>query len=107
MGIEATMYGHDIDKFRAEVAKDATQLNLGVETLIKNRALDIQNANIRLENAKANLQSVLSTAAIRVEAAKGIGSTYAAVASAVASGFNAIASIESSGQSSENEELGS
>lgn len=105
MGIEATMYGHDIDKFRAEVAKDAAQLSLGVETLIKNRALDIQNTNVRLENAKANLQSVISTAAIRVEAAKGIGQTYASVASAVASGFNAIASIESSGMSSENEDL--
>jgi hypothetical protein len=105
MGLEATMYGHDIDKFRAEVAKDAAQLNLGVETLIKNRALDIQNTNVRLENAKANLQSVISTAAIRVEAAKGIGTTYAAVAGAVASGFNAIASIESGGLSSENEEF--
>jgi hypothetical protein len=105
MGMEATMYGHDIDKFRAEVAKDAATLSLGVETLIKNRALDIQNTGIRLENAKANLQSVISTAAIRVEAAKGIGSTYASVASAVASGFNAIASIESGGLSSENEDL--
>jgi hypothetical protein len=105
MGIEATMYGHDIDKFRAEVAKDAAQLNLGVETLIKNRALDIQNTGIRLENAKANLQSVISTAAIRVEAAKGIGQVYSNVASAVASGFNAIASIESGGLSSENEDL--
>lgn len=105
MGIEATMYGHDIDKFRAEISKDAAQLNLGVETLIKNRALDIQNTNVRLENAKANLQSVISTAAIRVEAAKGIGATYAAVAGAVASGFNAIASIESGGLSSENEEF--
>ncbi len=105
MGLEATMYGHDIDKFRAEVGKDAAQLNMGVETLIKNRALDIQNTGIRLENAKANLQSVIQTAAIRVEAAKGIGNTYAAVASAVASGFNAIASIESGGLSSENEDL--
>jgi hypothetical protein len=105
MGIEATMYGVDVDKFRAEVQKDAAQLNIGVETLIKNRALDIQNTNVRLENAKANLQSVISTAAIRVEAAKGIGATYASIASAVASGFNAIASIESSGLSSENEDL--
>ncbi len=105
MGIEATLYGHDINKFRAEVARDAATLNIGVETLIKNRALDIQNTNVRLENAKANLQSVISTAAIRVEAAKGIGSTYASVASAVASGFNAIATIESSGLSSENEDF--
>jgi hypothetical protein len=105
MGMEAVMYGHDIDLFRAEVAKDATQLELGVESLIKSRALDIQDTNVRLENAKANLQSVISTAAIRVEAAKGIGSVYASVASAVASGFNAIASIESGGLSSENEEL--
>lgn len=103
--LEGKMYGHDIDKFRTEVQKDVSQLSLGVETLIKGRALDLQNTNIRLENAKANLQSVLSTANLRLEAAKGIASSYVSIASAVMSGFTAIASIESGGLSSENEEL--
>jgi hypothetical protein len=105
LDLEGTMYGHDIDKFRAEIGKDVSQLSLGVETLIKGRALDLQNTNIRLENAKANLQSVLSTANLRLEAAKGIASSYVSIASAIMSGFTAIASIESGGLSSENEEL--
>lgn len=105
MGMEATMYGHDINKFRGEIQRDVAQLSLGVETLIKGRALDLQNTNIRLENAKANLSAVLSTANLRLEAAKGIASSYVSIASAVMSGFSAIASIESSGLSTENEDL--
>jgi hypothetical protein len=98
---EAVMYGHDVDKFRAEITKDVSQLNLGVETLIKGRALDLQNTNIRLENAKANLQALLSTANLRLEAAKGIASAYVSITGAVMSGFSAIASIESGSLSSE------
>jgi hypothetical protein len=98
---EAIMYGHDVDKFRAEVGRDAASLNIGVETLIKGRALDLQNTNIRLENAKANLGALLSTANLRLEAAKGIAGAYASITSAVMSGFSSIASIESGGLSTE------
>jgi hypothetical protein len=98
---EAVMYGHDVEKFRAEIQRDVSQLSLGVETLIKGRALDIQNTNIRLENAKANLQALLSTANLRLEAAKGIASAYVSITGAVMSGFSAIASIESGSLSSE------
>ncbi len=98
---EGVMYGHDVDKFRAEIQKDVSQLELGVETLIKGRALDLQNTNIRLENAKANLQALLSTANLRLEAAKGIASAYVSITSAVMSGFSTIASIESGGLSTE------
>jgi hypothetical protein len=105
LGLEGTMYGHDIDKFRGEVQRDVANLNLSVETLIKGRALDIQNTNVRLENAKANLQSLLSTAELRVAAAKGIGDSYASITAAVMSGFSAIASIESAGLSTENAEI--
>lgn len=101
---EAIMYGVDVEKFRAEVAKDAAQLSLGVETLIKGRALDLQNTNIRLENAKANLQALLSTANLRLEAAKGIAGAYASITGAVMSGFTSIASLESGSLSSENTE---
>jgi hypothetical protein len=105
MAIEATMYGHDIDKFRGEIQRDVAQLSLGVETLIKGRALDLQNTNIRLENAKANLAALVSTANLRLEAAKGIAASYVSIASAVMSGFTAIASIESGGLSSQTEEI--
>jgi hypothetical protein len=98
---EAIMYGHDVDKFRAEVSRDAASLNIGVETLIKGRALDLQNTNIRLENAKANLSALLSTANLRLEAAKGIAGAYTSITSAVMSGFSSIASIESGGLSTE------
>ncbi len=98
---EGIMYGHDVNKFRAEIQKDVSQLTLGVETLIKGRALDLQNTNIRLENAKANLQSLLSTANLRLEAAKGIASAYVSITAAVMSGFSSIASIESGGLSTE------
>jgi hypothetical protein len=98
---EAIMYGHDVNKFRAELQKDVAQLELGVETLIKGRALDLQNTNIRLENAKANLQALLSTANLRLEAAKGIASAYVSITAAVMSGFSTIASIESGGLSTE------
>ncbi len=98
---EGVMYGHDVNKFRAEIAKDVSQLELGVETLIKGRALDLQNTNIRLENAKANLQALLSTANLRLEAAKGIASAYVSITAAVMSGFSTIASIESGALSTE------
>jgi hypothetical protein len=98
---EAVMYGHDVDKFRAEISKDVSQQSLGVETLIKGRALDLQNTNIRLENAKANLQALLSTANLRLEASKGIASAYVSITGAVMSGFSAIASIESGALSTE------
>ncbi len=98
---EAVMYGHDISKYRGEIGKDVAQLELGVETLIKGRALDLQNTNIRLENAKANLGALLSTANLRLEAAKGIASAYVSITSAVMSGFSTIASIESGGLSTE------
>ncbi len=98
---EAVMYGHDVNKFRAEIQRDVSQLSLGVETLIKGRALDLQNTNIRLENAKANLQALLSTANLRLEAAKGIASAYVSITAAVMSGFSTIASIESGGLSTE------
>ncbi len=98
---EAVMYGHDVAKFRAEIQKDVSQLELGVETLIKGRALDLQNTNIRLENAKANLDSLLSTANLRLEAAKGIASAYVSITSAIMSGFSSIASIESGALSTE------
>ena len=98
---EAIMYGHDVDKFRAEIQKDVSQLELGVETLIKGRALDLQNTNIRLENAKANLGALLSTANLRLEAAKGIASAYVSINAAVMSGFNSIASLESGALSTE------
>ncbi len=98
---EAVMYGHDVDKYRASIQSDVAQLTLGVETLIKGRALDLQNTNIRLENAKANLTALLSTANLRLEAAKGIASAYVSITSAVMSGFSTIASIESGGLSTE------
>jgi hypothetical protein len=98
---EAVMYGHDVDKFRAEIQRDVSQLSLGVETLIKGRALDLSNTNIRLENAKANLNALLSTANLRLEAARGIASAYVSITSSVMSGFSAIASIESGSLSSE------
>ncbi len=98
---EGVMYGHDVNKFRAEIQKDVSQLELGVETLIKGRALDLQNTNIRLENAKANLGALLSTANLRLEAAKGIASAYVSITAAVMSGFSTIASIESGALSTE------
>ncbi len=98
---EAVMYGHDIDKYRTDIQRDVSQLELGVETLIKGRALDLQNTNIRLENAKANLESLLSTANLRLEAAKGIASAYVSITGAVMSGFSTIASIESGALSTE------
>ncbi len=98
---EAIMYGHDVDKYRADIQRDVSQLELGVETLIKGRALDLQNTNIRLENAKANLQALLSTANLRLEAAKGIASAYVSITGAVMSGFSTIASIESGALSTE------
>jgi hypothetical protein len=102
---EAIMYGHDVDKFRAEVQKDAAQLELGIETLIKGRALDFQNTEIRLEQAKANLQSLLSTAELRLEASKGIASAYTSITASIMSGFSSIASIESGGLSREDADV--
>ncbi len=104
LSTEATMYGHDITRYRAEIARDTAQLEMAIETQIKQRGLDIQNAGVRLENAKANLQAVISTAALRVEASKGIASAYVSLAGAAMSGFSAIASIESGGLSQEYED---
>jgi hypothetical protein len=102
---EATMYGIDVEKFRAEVQKDVAQLELGIETLIKGRALDFQNTEIRLEQAKANLQSLLSTAELRLEASKGIASAYTSITASIMSGFSSIASIESGGLSREDADV--
>ena len=103
---EAIMYGHDIDRYRGEMQRDTSQLGLAIETMIKQRALDIQNAGVRLENAKANLQAIISTAGLRVEASKGIASAYVSLAGAAMSGFSAIASIESGGLSQETADVG-
>lgn len=105
LGLEGTMYGHDINRYRADIEKEVAQLNVGVEALIKSRALDIQNAGIKLEMAKANLQAAIAASQVRVEAAKGLASTYASMAASAMSGITAIAAIESSGLSSENLEL--
>lgn len=101
---QSALYGHDIGKYRSEVDKEKAQASLNIEAVTKGLALEAQNANIRLENAKANLQATLSTMELKLESAKSIGSLYMGMVSAIESGFSTIATIESAALSRENTE---
>ncbi len=105
LATEVSLYGHDIARYASEVGRAEAEARLDMEAAVKTQALELQNANIRLENAKANLQSELSTIALRIDASKGIADAYTSMVNAIVSGFSAIASIESGGLSRENEEV--
>lgn len=98
LNFETDMFGKDIDNFRTELSRETAQAELNVQTSINTQRLDIENAKIKTEIAKADLQGVISAASIRAEASKGLANVFVAQLTAFAGALQGIISMESKGE---------
>jgi hypothetical protein len=101
---EASLYRTDGAIFEALLRHAQSQAELNVQTQIRTEALTQANANMSLEAARANLQALLESNRIRVEASKGQATASSAMAGMIGGAIQGMLQLGGQGTSIETTE---
>jgi hypothetical protein len=99
LGLESGFYNADIGKYREDVRKEIAQAELNIQTLVKGAQLEQANADIQLQTAIANNNTLIEQAKTKIAAAKGASDGYVALATVAAGVIQTMLQLGSTGTS--------
>lgn len=103
LGLERDFYTQDINKYSQEIRKEVAQAELNLQTLVKGAQLEQANAEIQLQTAIADNNTLIEQAKTKIAAAKGASDGYIALATVAAGVIQTMLQLGSTGTSTVSE----